>query len=74
MDDRMRQALRAGTQMEDRNDLCKGVDGQPEPEHVLIAAEPGAQLIQLQVRQLEMAEGALVQGLRVLASTSQKGW
>jgi hypothetical protein len=41
---------------------------------LLGAAEPGAQFIQLQVRELEMGEEALVQGLRVLASTGEKGW
>jgi hypothetical protein len=60
MDDPLCHVLRAGTQLEDRNDLCKGVDGQPEPEHVLIAAQPGAQFIQLEVWEPEMAEGALV--------------
>jgi hypothetical protein len=65
--------LRAGTQMEDGKDLGEGIDGQPEPQHLLRAAEPGAQFIQLEVRELKMAEGALVQGLSVLASASQPG-
>ena len=73
MDDRMRHVLRAGTQMKDRNDLCQGVDGQPEPEDLLVAAQPGSQFIQLEVREPEMAEGALVQGLCVLASASHPG-
>jgi hypothetical protein len=51
----------------------EGIDGQPEPEHVCGAAQPGAQFVQLEVREPEMAEGALVQGLCVLASASQKG-
>ena len=34
MDDRMCHVLCAGTKVEDRNDLCEGIDGQPEPEHV----------------------------------------
>src|SRR2546421_8654905 len=42
--------------------------------HLFGAAEPGSQFIQLQVRELEMAEAALVQSLRVLARTGQKGW
>jgi hypothetical protein len=65
--------LRAGTQIADRNDLCKGVDGQPEPEHVLRAAQPGAQFIQLEVRKLEVGEAAPMQDLRVLASAGQPG-
>ncbi len=60
MDDRMRHVLRAGTQMEDRNDLCKGIDGQPEPEDLLVAAQPGAQFVQLEVWEPEMTEGTLV--------------
>jgi hypothetical protein len=35
---------------------------------VLRAAQPGAQFIQLKVRDLQLAEGALVQGLCVLES------
>ncbi len=73
MDDRMRHALRAGTQMEDRNDLCEGIDGQPEPQHLLVVAQPGTQFIQLQVRELEVAEIVLVQGLYVHASASEPG-
>ncbi len=59
--------------MEHGKNLRAGVDGQPEPEHVLIAAQPGAQFIQLEVWEPEMAEGTLVQGLCVLASASQPG-
>jgi hypothetical protein len=46
--------------MEDRNDLGKGVDGQPEPEHLLIAAQPRSQFIQLEVWEPEIAEGTHV--------------
>jgi hypothetical protein len=74
MENRMCHILRAGTQMEDGKDLGEGIDGQPEPQHLLRAAEPGAQFIQLEVRELKMAEGALVQGLSVRARASQKGW
>ena len=51
----------------------QGIDGQPEPEHLCGAAQPGAQFVQLQVREVEMAEEALVQGLCMLASTGQPG-
>jgi hypothetical protein len=60
MDDPMCHVLCAGTQMEDGKNLCARVDGQPEPQHLLGAAEPGAQFVQLEVRELEMAEEALV--------------
>jgi hypothetical protein len=33
----------------------EGVDGQPQPEHVWGAAQPGAQFVQLQVREPEVA-------------------
>jgi hypothetical protein len=46
--------------MEDGKNLRAGVDGQPEPEDVLIAAQPGSQFIQLEVWEPEMAEGTLV--------------
>jgi hypothetical protein len=55
VDEQMRHVLRAGTQMEGGKNLRARVDGQPQPEHVLIAAEPGAQFVQLQVREPEMA-------------------
>ncbi len=60
--------LRAGAQMEHRNNLRERVDGQPEPQHLCGAAQPCAQFIQLQVWEVQMAEEALVHGLRVLAS------
>jgi hypothetical protein len=66
--------LCAWTHMEDWNQFRAGVDGQPEPQHLLSAAQPGAPFIQLQMREPEMAEEALVSGLRVLKSASQKGW
>jgi hypothetical protein len=68
----MRGVLRAGAQMEDGKKLGARVDDQPE--HLFGAAQPGSQFIQLQVRELEMAEAALVQGWRVRARTGQKGW
>ena len=60
--------------MEHRKNLRAGVDSQPEPEHLFGAVQPGAQFIQLEVREVEMAEEALVQGLSVPACASQKGW
>jgi hypothetical protein len=73
VDEQVCHVLCAGTQMEHGQNLGARVDGQPEPQHLCGAAQPGAQLVQLQVREVEMAEEALVQGMRVLASTGQKG-
>jgi hypothetical protein len=61
------------TQIEHGNKLRAGVNGQPQPEQVCRAAQPRAQFIQLEVRDPEMAKGALVEGLSVLASTGQPG-
>jgi hypothetical protein len=50
-----------------------GVDGQPEPKHLFGTAEPGAQFVQLQVWEVQMAEEAFVQGLSVRARARQPG-
>jgi hypothetical protein len=65
--------LRAGTEMEDWNKLRAGVDGQPQPQQPCGAAQPGAQFIQLQMREPEMAEEAFVQGLCMFPGASQPG-
>jgi hypothetical protein len=57
--------------MEHRKNLGARVNGQPE--HLFGAAQPRAQFVQLEVRDVEVAEGAFVQDLRVLASPSQPG-
>lgn len=47
MDELMCHMLCSGTQQQDRKHLGAGVDDQPEPQHVLRAAESGTQFIQL---------------------------
>jgi hypothetical protein len=69
MDEPMGHGLGAGAELKRRKNLGEGIDRQPEPENLIGAAEPGAQFIQLQVGEVEIGEEALVQGLRVLAST-----
>jgi hypothetical protein len=69
----MGHGLGFGAALKHRDDLGEGIDGQPQPEDLCGAAQPCAQLIQLKMWEPEMTEGALVQGLCVLASTSQKG-
>ncbi len=59
------------TELKHRKNLGERVDGQPEPEHLCGAAEACSQFVQLQVWEVEMAEGPLVQRLSVLACTSQ---
>jgi hypothetical protein len=65
MDDQMRRMLCAGAEMEHRKYLRERINGQPEPDHLCGAAQPGAQFVQLEMWEPEVAEGALMQGLCV---------
>jgi hypothetical protein len=65
--------LGARTQREHGQNLGARVDGQPEPEHVLRAAQAGTQFIQLEVRERELGEDALMQGLCMPASAREPG-
>jgi hypothetical protein len=67
----MRGVLRARTQMEDGKQLRRGVDDQPQPQDAGMAAQPCANFIQLQVWEVQMAEGPLVQRLSMLACTRE---
>ena len=73
VDHPMSHVLGAGTELKHRQNLGARVDRHPQPEHVLRAAQPGSQFIQLEVREVQMGEEAHVQGVRVLASTRQPG-
>jgi hypothetical protein len=66
--------LGARTKLEHGKQLGARIDHQPQPEHLPGATQPGAQFIQLQMRELEMAKEAFVQGLCMVPSASQKGW
>ena len=70
----MSHVLCAGTELKHGKNLRARVHGQPQPENLFSAAQPGSQFVQLYVWEQEVAERVLVQGLSVLASTSQKGW
>jgi negative regulator of sigma E activity len=74
VNDPMRRVLRARAQMEHRKKLRAGVDDEPEPQHVLATPEPRSQFIQLEMRELEVAERVLVQRLGMFPSASEKGW
>jgi hypothetical protein len=69
----MRHVLGSRTELKHRKKLGARIDGEPEPHHLLVAPEPGAQFIQLEMRELEMAEEALVQGLCMVKSASEPG-
>ena len=71
VDEQVRRMLGAGTQMQHGQKLGARIDGQPQPKHLSGTAQPGAQFIQLQMREVQMEEEALVQGVCVLASASQ---
>ncbi len=53
--------LRARTELKHRDDLGAGIAGQPPPQDLRGAAQPGSQFIQLQVRQVQVAEAALME-------------
>jgi hypothetical protein len=57
--------------MEHRNNLRTGIDGQPEPKDLFGTAQPGAEFVQLEVRELQVAERVLVQRLSVQACASE---
>ena len=61
MDDPMRRVLRAGAQIQHGQNLGARIDGQPEPEHLCGAAQPCANFVQLQVRDVQVAEAALME-------------
>ncbi len=56
----MRLVLGSRTELKHRKKLGARVDGQPQPEHLCGAAEPGAQFVQLEVWEPELAEAVLV--------------
>jgi hypothetical protein len=67
----MGHVLGTGAQLEDGQKLGAGIDDQPKPLHLEMAAQPGSEFIELEVWEPQMAEGAFVQELRVRARTSQ---
>jgi len=71
MNDAMGHVLSARTELEHGKNFRTGIDDQPEPQHLCMAAQPGSQFVQLKMRDVEMAEEALVQSVRVLASTGE---
>jgi hypothetical protein len=69
----MSHVLCPGTELKHRQNLCEGIDGQPEPEYLCGAAQPRAHFVQLDIGKLEIAEIVLMQRLRMLASARQPG-
>jgi hypothetical protein len=56
VDKLMCHVLRAGTQLEHGQNFGARINGQPQPEHLFGSAQPGSQFVQLQMRELEVAE------------------
>src|SRR5690349_13174203 len=54
-----------------RQKLGTRVDGQPKPLHLTMAAQPGSQFVQLDVWEVQVAEAALMQELRMLTRASE---
>jgi hypothetical protein len=71
MNDAMGHVLGAGTQLEHRQNLRARIHHQPQPENLLSAAQPCSQFVQLDVWEVQMAEGPLVQRPSVLTSAGQ---
>jgi hypothetical protein len=73
MDDRICSILGARSQMEGGNQFGDGIDGQPEPQHLHPPAEPGTDLVQLQMRQPKAAAEVVVHRCAVLPGARQPG-
>jgi hypothetical protein len=69
VDEQLSHQVRPRAQWEHRNALGERIDSHPEPKDLRVAAQACSQFIQLQVRDLEMAEGALLQGLGMRSCT-----
>ncbi len=67
----MRHVLCSWAELKHRKNLGEGINSQPEPQHLCCASQPGAKLVQLEVRELQGAKGAFVQRLSVLTSARQ---
>src|SRR5215469_9047556 len=71
MDEGMCRLLRAGAELKHWKNLRERINSQPQPQHLLMVAQSGAQFVQLEVWEVQIAESKLMQGLSVLASASQ---
>ena len=65
VDEPMSHVLCAGTELKHRQNLRARIHGQPQPEDLFSAAQPCSQFVQLEVWEVEMAEGPRVQRLSV---------
>ena len=61
------------TELKHRDDLGEGIDGQPQPEDLCGSTQPGLQFVQLEVREVQVAEAALMEERCMLACASEPG-
>jgi hypothetical protein len=71
MHEAMGHVVCARTQREHGKQLAARINGEPEPQDLLGAAQSGAEFVQLQVRKVKVAEAVLMQGLCMVSSASQ---
>ena len=71
VDEPMSHDLGSGAELERRNYFRQGIKSHPQPEHLCGTPKPGAQFVQLQVREMQVAEGSFVQALRMFACTRE---
>jgi hypothetical protein len=67
----MGHVLCARTELKHRKKLGARIDGQPQPEHLCGAAQPRAEFVQLEVRDLQVAEATLMEVLSVASCASE---
>src|SRR5262245_36931631 len=65
--------LRSRAELKHRDSLGEGIDGQPEPEDLSGTAQPGAEFVQLEMRDVEAAEAVLMEELSVPACAREPG-
>jgi hypothetical protein len=67
VDDAMRRVLCPCAEVQDRDELGERIECHPQPEHVGSVAQVGAQFVELEVREVELAEPAVMEYGAVLA-------
>ena len=63
VDEKMSHGLCSRTKLKHQKNLGERINGQPQPQHLLVAAQPRSQFVQLEVGDLQGVEATLVQGL-----------
>ena len=64
--------LCSGAELKHGQNLGERIDGQPQPQHLCGAAQPGAQFVQLEMGDMQVVEAALMEDLSMPACTSEQ--